>query len=89
MVYSIAKDTAAKHHQLLTTNENLSKELHRSLLHVHHKTRRKVRHLDCLDDRKVLLAAVRVLHQQGKAQLAQEVWTSTINPKRVLLPGEN
>ena len=41
MVYSIAKDTAAKHYQLLTTNENLSNELRRSLLHVHHKTRKK------------------------------------------------
>ena len=46
-------------------------------------------YLDWLDDRKVLLAAVRVLDRNGKHQLAQEIWTSTINLKRVLLPGEN
>jgi hypothetical protein len=43
-----------------------------------------------LEQRKVLLKAVRVLSDSGHPALAQEVWDATINPNktRVLLPGE-
>ena len=41
-----------------------------------------------MEDRKALLAAVRVLTNHGHHALAQQLWEAQLKPHRTLLPGE-
>ena len=42
-----------------------------------------------IEDKKALLAAVRVLTNHGHHVLAQQLWEAQLKPHRVLLPGEH